>query len=86
MAAPDVLVLRQDVHGIPVSEYAAAISARLPDHEVVHARTPAEERALVSNATAVTGHALREELLERAADLRLFACSTPASTTSRSTS
>ncbi|HKJ58286.1 MAG TPA: D-2-hydroxyacid dehydrogenase, partial [Halobacteriales archaeon] len=74
MTAPDVLVLRQDVHGIPVAEYAAAIAERLPDHEVVHARTPAEERELVPNATVVTGHSLRDDLLERAADLRLFAC------------
>ena len=74
MTAPDVLVLRQDVHGIPVAEYAAAIAERLPDHEVVHARTPAEERELVSNATVVTGQSLRDDLLERAADLRLFAC------------
>ena len=74
MTAPDVLVLRQAVHGIPVSEYAAAISERLPDHEVVHARTPREERDLVQGATVVTGQSLREELLDRAADLRLFAC------------
>lgn len=70
----DVLVLRQDVHGIPVSEYAAAISERLPDHAVAHARTPAEERQLIENATAVTGHTLGADLLERATDLRLFAC------------
>ena len=71
---PDVLVLRQDVHGIPVPEYVTAIRDRLPDHDVAHARTPAEERELIANATAVTGHALRDELLDRAADLRLFAC------------
>lgn len=74
MPGPDVLVLRQDVHGIPVSEYAEAIRERLPDHEVAHARTPAEERELIAGATAVTGVRLPEDLLERAADLRLFEC------------
>lgn len=74
MVAPDVLVLRQDVHGIPVAEYAAAIRERLPDHEVVHARTPGEERDAIAEASAVTGQALRDELLDRAEGLRLFAC------------
>jgi phosphoglycerate dehydrogenase-like enzyme len=74
MAGPDVLVLRQDVHGIPVAEYAAAIRERLPDHEVAHARTPAEERNLIAEATVVTGHALGDDLLERATALELFAC------------
>lgn len=74
MAGPDVLVLRQDVHGIPVSEYAAAIQDRLPDREVTHARTPAEERDLITEAGVVTGQSLRDDLLDRAERLRLFAC------------
>jgi phosphoglycerate dehydrogenase-like enzyme len=71
---PDIVVLREDVHGMPIDEYAAAIRERLPDHEVVVARTPAEERDLVPQAPIVTGLHLRDELLSEAANLRLFSC------------
>jgi phosphoglycerate dehydrogenase-like enzyme len=71
---PDVVVLRQEVHGIPIDEYADAIRERLPDHEVVVARTPAAERDLVTRAPVVTGLDVREATLADAPDLRLFAC------------
>ena len=70
-----ILVTRQKIHGHPASEYAEIIRERLPDHEVVHARTPAEEREAIVDADVVTGEGFTTEaLLERAGSLRLFAC------------
>jgi phosphoglycerate dehydrogenase-like enzyme len=71
---PDVLVLRRGAHGMSSERYAEELRERLPDHEVVRARTPAEERELIANVPVATGHALDAELLEHAEDLRLFAC------------
>lgn len=71
---PDVVVLDHPAHGISASEYARVLRDRLPDHDVALARTPAEERALVTDASVVTGHHLEEDVLSRATELRLFAC------------
>lgn len=68
-----VLALREGVHGTDASEYAAALRDRLPEHEVVYARTPADERREVTDAAVVTGVTLRESLVEEAESLRLFA-------------
>ena len=72
--APDVLVLRRGAHGMSSERYAEELRDRLPDHDVVRARTPAEERELIADVPVATGHALDEELLEHAESLRLFAC------------
>jgi phosphoglycerate dehydrogenase-like enzyme len=69
----DLLVLRRGVHGMPVESYADELRARLPDHEVTLARTPAAEREAVVDAPVVTGVDVDASLLERAASLRLFA-------------
>ena len=71
---PDVVVLREGVHGLPIEAYADAIRDRLPDREVALASTPAEERDLVPQAPVVTGLHLSESVLAAAPDLRLFAC------------
>ncbi|UPV74538.1 D-2-hydroxyacid dehydrogenase [Halorussus limi] len=71
---PDVVVLRKSTHGTPVSEYADELRERLPDREVVHARTPEEERELVANAPVVAGMELDADLLDRAEAMELFAC------------
>ena len=71
---PDVLVLRRGAHGMSTEEYAEVLRDRLPDREVVRARTPAEERELIARVPVATGHRLDRELLDRATDLRLFAC------------
>ncbi len=71
---PDVVVLREGVHGLPIEGYATAIRERLPDREVALARTPAEERDLVTQAPVVTGLHLDAETVRAADDLRLFAC------------
>jgi phosphoglycerate dehydrogenase-like enzyme len=68
---PDVAVLRQKVHGMPASDYAAALRERLPDHEIVLARTPDEERAAFA-ARVVTGQRL--DPADADAGMELFAC------------
>jgi phosphoglycerate dehydrogenase-like enzyme len=72
---PDVLVRREGVHGISTSEYATALRERLPEYDVRLARTPAEERELVTNARVVAGKTIDEDLLDRAENLELLACS-----------
>jgi phosphoglycerate dehydrogenase-like enzyme len=74
-ASPDVLVLRRGVHGLSTESYAEELRERLPDHEIVRAGTPAEERALIADVPVATGHAIDEELLAAAGPLRLFAAS-----------
>jgi phosphoglycerate dehydrogenase-like enzyme len=70
-----IVVTRQSIHGIPASAYADAIRERLPEHEVVLAETPAEEREAIREADIVTGEGRRtEELLADATELDLFAC------------
>ncbi|MFB6309379.1 MAG: D-2-hydroxyacid dehydrogenase [Haloarculaceae archaeon] len=69
----DIVVFRRGVHGMPMADYAAALRDRLPDHEIVCARTPAEQRQYVADATVVTAHDIDPALLDRADDLRLFA-------------
>ncbi|MFC6798659.1 MULTISPECIES: D-2-hydroxyacid dehydrogenase [unclassified Haladaptatus] len=59
---------------MPVEEYAAALRARLPDHDIAVARTPSEERELIEHAPVVTGGVIDEELLDAAENLELFAC------------
>jgi len=74
MTDPDVVVLRQKVHGKPAAELAAAVRERLPDREVTLASTPGEERALLETAEVAVGLRIGEGLLERAENLELFAC------------
>jgi phosphoglycerate dehydrogenase-like enzyme len=69
-----LLVLRDGVHRLPAADYADALRDRLPDHTVVNARTPAEERDRVASADVVSGPRIDPSMLEAAADLRLFAC------------
>ena len=73
--APEVLVLRQNIHGIPPGEYVDALAERLPDREVGYAATPGEERELLPHARVVAGFSIDETDLERAENLELFACS-----------
>ncbi len=75
MTDVSIVVLRGTTHGLPAREYTAALRERLPDCEVRHARTPHEEREYVADAEIVTGESIDRDLLDRAEDLRLFACS-----------
>ncbi|ESP89069.1 D-2-hydroxyacid dehydrogenase [Candidatus Halobonum tyrrellensis] len=71
-----IVLTRQKIHGHSVDEYAAALRDRLPDHDIVVARTPDEEREAVTGADVVTGegHSMGRLLGEvEAPDLKLFA-------------
>ncbi|WP_050033828.1 D-2-hydroxyacid dehydrogenase [Halorubrum halophilum] len=74
MSDPDILVMRQTIHGSGGAELAAALRERLPDRSVVLARTPAEERDLLETARIAIGPDIDEELLAAAENLELFAC------------
>jgi phosphoglycerate dehydrogenase-like enzyme len=74
MTDPDIVVLRQKVHGMPPSSYGSKLRDRLPDHEVAVATTPAEERDLIERARVVTGIHFDPEWLDAARNLDLFAC------------
>jgi phosphoglycerate dehydrogenase-like enzyme len=56
-----------------IDQYADALRGRLPDHDIVVARTPAAERDLVADATVITGSFLSPGLLAEAESLRCFA-------------
>ena len=71
---PEVLVLRQHIHGIDASEYAAALRERLPEATVRVPETPAAQREMLATADVATGPTLSPEQLEAAAALDLFAC------------
>jgi phosphoglycerate dehydrogenase-like enzyme len=74
MTDPDVLVLRQKIHGMSPDDYGAKLRERLPDHDVVVASTPGEERALIGRTRVATGVRLDPGLLDAAPELELFAC------------
>ncbi|MDS0295937.1 D-2-hydroxyacid dehydrogenase [Halogeometricum luteum] len=68
-----ILVLDDPAHGIPSTEYAAALRERLPDATVVHPDTSEGRAEEAVDAEVITGGSLPDELLEAAEDLRLFA-------------
>ena len=74
MKAPDIVVLRQKIHGIDGYDFAAVLRDRLPDQEIAVARTPAEEREYLKAARVATGFSIDEEMLALAENLELFAC------------
>ncbi|SIR82829.1 Phosphoglycerate dehydrogenase [Haladaptatus litoreus] len=71
---PDVVVLREGTEGLSMESYAEELRERLPDRTVALARTPKQERELVTDARVVTGITVDENLLARAEQLELFAC------------
>ena len=73
----DVGVLRKGAHGLTTESLTERLRERLPDHEVVRASTPEEERELVGKTPVVVGHRFSEALLDHAGDddgMELFAC------------
>lgn len=68
-----IVVLRAGVHGIAPDEYVDEIQARIEGPDVVLARTPQEERELISDAEIVTAPTITDEHLDHAQDLRLYA-------------
>lgn len=75
MDQPEIVVLREDIHGMDVSEYAAELESRLPSSfEVAVANTPREERELIQTARVVTGLNVSEVNVREAKNLEFFAC------------
>ena len=72
---PEVVVLRQNIHGIPPTDYVDALRERLSNRTVAYAATPEQERALLPHARVLAGFELDESGLDRAENLELFACS-----------
>jgi phosphoglycerate dehydrogenase-like enzyme len=70
----EIAVLQHKPHGMPATEYAAALRERCPDTPVTLAATPSERRRAVADAPVVTSNDLDPSLLDRADDLQLFAC------------
>jgi phosphoglycerate dehydrogenase-like enzyme len=69
-----VAILRETVHGIPIDDYVDALAERLPEHEIVRARTPSEEREVVQDADVVAGMNISDAVLAEMDDVDLFAC------------
>jgi len=74
MGTPDIVVMRQKIHGLSAETYAAALQEELPEREIAIAETPTEEQALLKDARIVTGFTISESQLEQAENLELFAC------------
>ena len=72
--APDIAVLRQKIHGLSAEEYAETLRERLPEKDVALARTPTEERELLTQVPVATGFSIEEDALAEAENLELFAC------------
>lgn len=69
---PDIVVLRQKIHGMGAEAYTEALKERLPSYKIEWARTPAAERSLLANAPVATGFAVEPaDLTDR---LEYFAC------------
>ena len=71
-STPDVVVLRENTEGLSTRAYADTLSETLPEHDVRHASTPAEERRLLKEAPVATGVSIDEGLLAEANELQLF--------------
>lgn len=72
---PDVVVRREDIHGMAISAYADALRERLSEYDIRLAETPADERELIEGASVIAGTTMNETLLDRAENLKLFSCS-----------
>lgn len=70
----DIVVLHHKIHGLDPEAYANTIRQARPDLDVVVARTPAEEREYLADATVATGYQIDAELVASSETLELFAC------------
>ncbi len=70
----DIVVLHHKIHGLDPEEYADTIRDARPDMDVAVARTPAEEREYLAEATVATGYQIDSELVELTETLEVFAC------------
>jgi len=72
--ADPIVVFPGAGHGIPVEEYVELLRERLPDYDVILARTEQRKREAIADAAVVTGGDIDAELLGEAERLELFAC------------
>lgn len=70
----DIVVLNHAVHGIPAFECVEALRERIADRSVVLAESSVAARELILDAEVIVGSDLEAALLDRAENLRLFAC------------
>lgn len=73
MSTPEIAVLRQKIHGLSATEYAAALRQRLPETEIAIAETPSAEASLLKAVPIATGYTISEAQIEAAKALELFA-------------
>lgn len=74
MADAEVVVLRAGTEGLSMASYARSLEDRLPEYQVRHARTPAEEAEYAQSARVITGIEPPIDVIESAPNLELFAC------------
>ncbi|MFB6188176.1 MAG: D-2-hydroxyacid dehydrogenase [Halobacteriaceae archaeon] len=74
MSEPDIVVLRQKIHGMSATEYADILRDRLPDYTVFEAETPKEEQEYINEAPIVTGFSIDPENITPDTNLKWFAC------------
>lgn len=70
----DIVVLDHKIHGLSAAEYAETLQTQLPEYEVALAKTPAEKRQLLQEATIATGYTIDAELVAQSETLSLFVC------------
>ena len=73
MPSPEIVVLRQKIHGLTADDYAGSLRERLPGTDIHVAQTPEEERELLREVPIATGYEIDEPLIETAENLELFA-------------
>lgn len=70
----DIVVLHHKIHGLDPEEYAETIREAHPDLDIAVARTPAEERKHLTEASVATGYQIDSELVASSETLELFVC------------
>lgn len=71
---PDVVVLRKGTEGLGMDSYADELRSRLPEFEVIHAKTPLEEERYGSRARVLTGESVSPRIVTENDRMQLFAC------------
>lgn len=69
----DPLLVYGGVHGLPEEELVERLVEGLPDHEIRHARTPQEQRELVSGVRTILAPDIEQDVLQAADRLQWFA-------------
>lgn len=70
---PDILVLRRGGPGLDAETFFDDLCERLPERDIVLARTPMDEHELIEQTTIVTGNGITEDLVTNGKNLKLYA-------------